>query len=142
VSDVVAFLGGQFKVAERVSTLAVMRFAKIASAGVDADDMEGLAAMYDLLEQCIDPADWRAFQAHADKERAQGDDLLGLIREVMARITARPTGQPSDSSDGLESSSENSVGDSYLRVIARLEGQGRPDLALMVDRAQDSRVSA
>lgn len=142
MSDHVTFLGEQFTIADRVSSLAVMRFAKVASSDVDGDDMEGLAAMYDLLEQCIDPAQWRAFQAHADKQRAQSDDLLQLIQEVLPRIAARPTGQPSDSSDGLESSSGSSVDDSSSRVIARLERQGRPDLALMVDQARASRASA
>jgi hypothetical protein len=138
----VEFLGERFQIAEQVSTLALMRFAKVASAGVDANDMDGLAAMYDLLEQCIDPTQWHAFQAHADRKRAQADDLLELVREVMPRIAARPTGRPSDSSDGPSAPSEPSVGDSSSRVIARLERQGRPDLALMVDQARASRASA
>lgn len=142
MSETVEFLGREFALADRVSNLAVMRFAKVASQGVDSDDMAGLAAMYDLLEQCIDPGQWHAFEAHADKERAQSDDLLELLQEVLPRIANRPTGRPSDSSDGPVSSNESSAGDSSSRVIARLERQGRPDLALMVDQARASRASA
>lgn len=142
MSETVTFLGQEFTLAEKVSNLALMRFAKVASRGVDADDMEGLAALYDVLHQCIDPAEWRAFEAHADDVRAQGDDLLELLQEVLPRIADRPTGRPSDSSGGPVSSSESSAGDSSLRVIARLERQGRPDLALMVDQARASRASA
>ena len=138
----VTFLGETFAIAEQVSHLALMRFAKVASSGVDADDMEGLAALYDVLGQCIDPKDWRAFQKHADDMRAQSDDLLGVMQEVLPRIAARPTGRPSDSSGGPSVPSEPSVGDSSSRVITRLEARGRPDLALMVDQAQASRASA
>lgn len=142
VTQSVEFLGERFRIADQVSSLALMRFAKVASSGVDADDMEGLAALYDVLEQCIDPGQWAAFQKHADRKRAQSDDLLELVKEVLPRIAARPTGRPSDSSDGPPTQNAHSAGDSSSRVITRLEGRGRPDLALMVQQAQDSRVSA
>jgi hypothetical protein len=135
------FLGESFAVAERVSTLALMRFAKIASAGVDVDDMAGLAAMYDLLQQAVDPSDWARFESHADAQRVQSDDLLAVIQEVLPIIAARPTGRPSDSSDGRPRTSEPSADDSSSQVIARLEQRGRPDLALMVDEAQRARAS-
>lgn len=145
MSETFEFLGESFDVAERVSTLALMRFAKVASAGVDVDDMAGLAAMYDLLQQAVAPSDWSRFEAHADAQRVQSDDLLAVIQEVLPIIAGRPTGQPSASSAGRQSRSEPSADDSSSQVIARLEGKGRPDLALMVDeahRAQGSRVSA
>lgn len=140
--ETVAFLGEEFRLADQVSTLALMRFAKVASTGVSADDMEGLAALYDVLEQCIDPEQWSAFQKHADRKRAQSDELLAVVQEALPRIAARPTGRPSDSSDGPQTVSEPSADGSSLRVIHRLEERGRPDLALMVDQAQHSRVSA
>lgn len=142
MSDVVSFLGRDFAVADQVSTLALMRFAKLAQGGMDAESMEGLAAMYDLLEQCIAPEDWPAFGRLADQQRAQADDLFDVVTRVLPLIAARPTGRPSDSSDGPQEPNAPSADDSSSRVITRLERQGRPDLALMVARAQDSRASA
>lgn len=142
VTQSVEFLGERFRIADKVSSLALMRFAKVASTGVDADDMEGLAALYDVLEQCIDPGQWSAFQKHADRQRAQSDDLLELVKEVLPRIAARPTGRPSDSSDGPPMPNGLFADDSSSRVITRLEARGRPDLALMVHQAQASRASA
>lgn len=140
----VEFLGEEFTVAERVSALAFMRFAKLARAGVDADDIEGQAAMHDMLEQCIDPADWYRFQTHADRERADGAQLLDFIQRVFAVLAARPTGRSSDSPDGPQiiepistvgSSSPDTGPD---RVITKFNDTGRPDLALLVRRRQES----
>lgn len=135
------FLGRSFGVAERVSTLALMRFAKAASGGVESDDMAGLAAMYDLLQQLVEPSEWAVFEAHADAQRAQPDDVLAVIQEVLPLIAGRPTGPPSDSSDGRQTKSVHSVGGSSSPVIAHLQAKGRPDLALMVEQADRARAS-
>lgn len=134
----VDFLGEQFKVADKVGALPLMRFAKVARAGVDASELEGLAAMYDLLGQVIHPDDWSRFEDHADRVHADGDQLLGLVQEVFALMAARPTGRSSDSSDGPQTIEPSSTGDSSSPVISRLNDQGRPDLALLVRRHQES----
>lgn len=142
MTETFGFLGEQFHVAEKVAALPLMRFAKIAKAGVDADDLDGLAAMYDLLEQCLHPDDWGRFQAHADKTRADGDELLKVVQDVFAVLAERPTGRSSDSSDGPRIIEPNSTGVSSSpgtdRVIRRLNDQGRPDLALLVRRRAES----
>lgn len=144
----VEFLGEEFAVAERVSALAFMRFAKLARAGVDADDIEGQAAMHDMLEQCIAPSDWYRFQTLADRERADGAQLLDLIQRVFAVLAARPTERPSSSSDGPQIIEPNFTEDSSSpatgpdRVIAKFNDQGRPDLALLVRRRQEESLSA
>ncbi len=132
----VEFAGDRFAVAEKIGLMPLMRFAKVAQSGVDSADMAGLAAMYDLLEQCIAPADWQRFQTAADRSRADGDDLMGVVRDAIEAISARPTSQPSDSSDGPTATPPSSEPDCSSRVIARLEQQGRPDLALVVAQAQ------
>lgn len=141
----VDFLGEQFKVADKVGALAVMRFAKIAKAGVDASELDGLVALYDLLGQVVHPDDWARFEEHADSQHADGDALLELVQEVFALIAARPSGRSSDSSDGprtIEPSSTvvSSSPDTAPTeaVISRLNGEGRPDLALLVRRRQES----
>lgn len=141
----VAFLGEQFKVADKVGALAVMRFAKIAKAGVDASELDGMVAMYDLLGQLIHPDDWSRFEDFADTQHADGDQLLELVQEVFALIAARPSGRSSDSSDGPRTIEPSSTvvssspdTDPSEAVISRLNSAGRPDLALLVRRRQES----
>lgn len=129
--------------AERVGLMPLMRFAHLASSGVDSEDMEALAAMYDLLEQCIADDDWPRFQRAATKSRADGEMLMAVVQKAIEAIGERPTGQPSDSSDGLttiEPRSESAVASSEpLRVIRDLESQGRPDKAEFVAMAERAR---
>jgi hypothetical protein len=94
-----------------------------------------------LLEQCIAEENWERFQLHAMKTRAKGDDLMGVVGKVIEAISNRPTERPSDSSVGPGSTPPKSEDASYLRVVQREEESGRPDRALMVLMAQESRAS-
>lgn len=138
----VELLGKAFTVADEVGTMPLMRFARLAEDGLDADEMEGLAAVYDLLEQCLDPADWTAFQRHATKTRANTEVLMEFVAEVLAMVGERPTERSSDSSDGppaTEPSSEVvSFSQGAQRQIDRLNAEGRPDLALAIRKRQES----
>lgn len=138
----IQFAGEQFRVADKVGLMPLMRFAHVARQGVDANDMDGLDAIYTLLQQCIADDEWQRFEDAATRVRADGDDLIAVVTAAIEIISARPTGQPSDSSVGLPTTSVNSEGGSSSPVIDRLMERSRPDLALIVSRAQDSRVSA
>ena len=133
MSDVV-FFGESFVVADRIGLMPLMRFAKVAQGGVDSSDLAGLTAMYDLLEQCIADHDWQRFQAHADRSRADGEELMKVVAEVMAMVSARPTSRPSDSSAGPPSTAPSFRDVSYLRVMDRYSQ--RPDVQEMVMAAQ------
>lgn len=133
----VEFGGETFAVAERIGHMALMRFAKAAQSGADTADMSGLSAMYDLLEQCIEPQDWARFEKVADRTRADGEELMQVVVAVMTGLTDRPTSQPSDSSAGLRRTDPSSTGDSSLRAL-----DGRPDLQLMVAQAQKARAAS
>jgi hypothetical protein len=141
VSDV-DFCGERFRMADRVGLMPMMRFAKVAKAGVDSDDLAGLTAMYDLLEQCLAEDEWDRFQAHADKTRADGEELMGVVAKVFEVLSARPTRRPSDSSDGPSTTAPSSTGDSSSQVIAREEAAGRPDRALILVQAQEARAAS
>lgn len=143
-AETVDFEGKPFHVAERVGVMALMRFAKLAQTGAKPLSMVALAAQYDLLEQCIHPDDWAAFQTHAETVRADGQQLFGVVKDVFGVLADRPTGPQSDSSSGLRTTEPSSTGDSSSpatgpqRVIQRLNDQGRPDLALVVRRREES----
>ena len=134
--------GESFRVADRgVPLMALMRFAQIAKRGTDSNDMDGLAAIRDLLDAVIHSEDLPRFDRVADENEADGDDLMSVAMEGIKVIAERPTSRPSDSSDGSSTTSESSA-DGYSSPVTRLEAKGRPDLALLVSRAQQSRASA
>lgn len=137
------FHGEGFRLADRIGLMPLMRFAHVARKGVDSNDMEGLAAIYDMLQVVFaDDDEWVRFEELATRVRADGDELMGVVKDAMQVISERPTSEPSDSSDGPPITSGSSAGGSSSPVIDRLQESGRPDLALIVDQAQRSRASA
>lgn len=134
--------GRSFELAPKVGLLPLLRFAHLAKQGMDSTDIEGMDAMYVLLRQCFTAESWAAFEDAATEALADGDELLEVVGAAMTAMTARPTGRPSDSSGGSQTTSTNSAGDSSSPVIDRLVEKGRPDLALIVTQAQASRASA
>jgi hypothetical protein len=138
-TETVAFFGKEFHVADRIGLMPLLKFAKHAREGVDSADAEGLAAMYDFLRQCIADDDWNAFENHATDQRADDEDLLELITQVMEIVGERPTKRRSGSSTGSSTTAPSSEGDSSSRVIQRFEQDGRPDLALIVTDAVEQR---
>ena len=133
----VEFLGEHFATAEKLGLMPMLRFAKLAKDGIAMSDMNGLAALYDVLEQSIAPDDWERLCEHASTQRAGGQELMQLVADVVGVLSSgRPTSRPSDSSDGSPTMSEKSADDSSSQVIADLEALGRPDLALIVTQAQ------
>ena len=133
----VEFMGKEFAIADKIGLMPLLKFAKAAQSGLDSADMEGMAAMLDLLQQCIADEEWLRFQDHATTTRANDDELLQVIKDVQAILTERPTSRPSDSSAGPQAIAPTSAGDSSsLEVVRRLKSKGREDLAMAVLRQQ------
>jgi hypothetical protein len=129
----VEFGGETFQTSDAIGLMSLMRFAVVAKRGTDANDLAGLVAMYELLEQCFDVEEFERFQQVALRTKAKGDELMGVVGKVIEAISGRPTSRPSDSSDGPEQTQGNSGLDSsspVVREMVRLEGQGRPDRAI------------
>jgi hypothetical protein len=133
----VTFMGEEFAIADKIGLMPLMKFAKAAQSGLDSADMEGLAAMHDMLGQCIADDEWPRFEAHATKTRSGDEELLQVIKDVQRILTERPTTRSSDSSAGPQQITPTSEEDSSsLEVVRRLKSQGRPDLAMAVLRQQ------
>lgn len=130
------FYGEKFTLVEKVGDYALMEFAESAER-VDSESLAGLAAIMRLLKAAIPEADWPRFQATARKNRASVDVCMELVMVLFEQEAARPTGRPSDSSGGPRIIEPNFTGGSSSPVIDRLNG--RPDLQLMVLRAQEAR---
>ncbi len=122
---------------------AMIEFADAAMGGADADLLSGAAAVMALLREVIAPGedgrDWDRFRKVARAKKAQTKrDLMPVVVQIFQQAAERPTGLPSDSSDGQASTPESSEVASYRRVIEREEASGRPDRALMVQMAHEA----
>jgi len=138
---VAEFFGEVFEAPERFNMRLLSRFGALAKRGVDSEDVEAVAMIDRLIDQAIRPEDVDRFDEVCDRERPNFDELMEFVMGVVGEVTDRPTQRPSDSSDGPTLTKPSSPADSSLRVIHRLEEEGRPSIALMV-RQQASAVSA
>jgi len=147
MTDHIEFHGESYELAEKLGLMPLMRFAKVAQDGVDSADMEGLAAMYDLVEQCFTDEAWARFQVAATKHHADDEDLLDVVQKAIEIMAARPTRRSAGSLAGPQttrSSSPTVLGregtadlDWALAQYGPSERfpKGRPDLAVgVVDR--------
>jgi hypothetical protein len=102
----VTVLGHAYKVADKVGLMPLLKFAHAADQGIDSQDIEGLNAIYEMLQDCIHEGDWDRFKKEMTAEKAFVDDLLPVVQQAIQIITSRPTGEPSDSSTSSESISD------------------------------------
>lgn len=111
----IEFLGKRFRLADNIGLMPLLMFANSAKSGMDSDDMDGMAAMYALIRDTVDqtrvqetddegklsfdsdgapvyagPSDWQRFERHCVEEKADGEDLMGFIKDAMGVISARP----------------------------------------------------
>jgi hypothetical protein len=105
------FMGKEFRLAEKVGLMPLMRFAHMASTGMDTDDdfMVAMATIYEMIQDVIHEDQWAAFQQHAIKTKAGEEDLLGVVHQAIEIMTARPTKSDSDSSHSAPQSTQPST---------------------------------
>lgn len=137
--DQFRFCGELFRVAGQVGALPLMRFADAITAdhgNSTRRELEGLAALYQFIRDCLEPDDWPRFLQLATEQRADLDDLMPIARGVYAVVSGRPTRRPSDSADGPSTSLPPSRRASSSPDTARLWSvpEGRPDLAAARDQ--------
>ncbi len=131
------FLGTRFRMSDRVGIMPLMKFAMTAKKGVQSDDLDGLAAMYALIRDCVDQtrpqkpvldehgqpqvdehgqpvteddgaSEWDRFEQHAIDTKAEAEDLFKVVSEVIQALSARPTRRPGGSSSGPQTTSGSS----------------------------------
>lgn len=106
----VEFMGAEFRMADRVGLMPLLKFAHASAQGLDSNDMEGMAALYAMVRDCIDGDEWVRFERHAIDTKAEADDLMGAVTQVIEALSARPTAPPGDSSAGRRTTSGSSKG--------------------------------
>ncbi|GAC1376341.1 MAG: hypothetical protein NVSMB4_05040 [Acidimicrobiales bacterium] len=125
---------------EGVSEFALMEFSTAASDGQDGDTSQGMASLYRLVVDCLDPQDVGQFKSLARKNRVKVADLMPIVEATFSVQAERPTGLPADSSDGQSASSIEASSASKPAARDSLEEvlPGRPDLQLAVQRSRQS----
>lgn len=137
----IEFLGRRFRLAERIGLMPMLAFAAASKKGLDSSDMEGLAAMYALIRDCLDetrvqavddrgapvfepdgtprydgPSEWMKFEQHCLAEKAEAEDLMEFISSAMSVVSARPPKRRETSSGGSPRTLQKSKGTSSLRA--------------------------
>lgn len=118
--DTFTFFGEEFRVAGEVGAMPLMQFAHAASSGLDTADMEGAAAIHDLLQDILHEEDWPRFCEQAKSNKASAELLLELATELMSALAGRPTRRQSASSAGLSATTASSKVDSSSRAALGL----------------------
>ena len=133
-SGKVELLGKHFRIAEKIGLMPLLKFASASS--MTTEDPRALAAVYSMLQDCIyegspacgtckdckdgredlcksyDRGDWSAFEQHAMETKADADELLTVITQVLEIVSGRPTKQPGGSSGGPRATRRGSTGSS------------------------------
>jgi hypothetical protein len=144
-ADVVEFLGEKFRIAENVGAMPMLAFANASKRGLDTEDMAGLAAMYAMIRGVIhrpklfdehgnrvldpvtgkpahDESEWQRFEALAEDEGADGEQLMEFVSEAMAVISARPPRRRGISAPSSPSTSPKSKASSSSPVMREIPG--------------------
>lgn len=93
----------RFRVDLTVGSMPLLQFAHSAKMGLDAEQMDGLAAIYDLLHDVIHPDDWERFRSTVVKHKLDQADLMGIVTRVWGAVSNRPLDGASGSPDGRPS---------------------------------------
>ncbi len=136
----IEFYGQQFELDDTPSEFALMEFAEAAADGADGDTMQGMASMLRLIRGCLTAEDWPRFARTARTNKAAAKDLLPVFEAAFGQATERPTGQPSDSTDGLPTITPKPASNSAGKVSTLLAG--RPDLQLAVRKAREAAAAS
>lgn len=154
MTGTVEFFGETYALSGEVSEFGLLEFAEAAADGQDGDTMQGMASIMRLLRECVAEKDavetyvddmgetqtkvvaygWGHFKAAARSNRATVQDhLMPVIQKAFEAQADRPTGRPSDSSDGPRSIEPKSESSADVKVSPF---RGRPDLDRQLEIAR------
>jgi hypothetical protein len=108
LAEKVTLRGAEFRIADEVGVMGLLIFADLAVKGVSVYNVQALSAMYAVIKGCIYEEEWPRFVQYAIDSGATAEELFGVVTDVIAIVSARPPGSPSESSDGRRRTSANS----------------------------------
>lgn len=128
------YFGESFDFSAEVDAFAVTEFAEAMDDDVDSEGLRGIAVAWRLALSCVAEDDRKRFRSVSRKNKAKVADYLAVFRDWTAEATERPTGQPTDSSDGPGLTVVNSESQPDAPVSTP-EPVVRPDMRLAISRS-------
>ena len=130
------YFGEEFTYADEFPMFEFAEFQEALADEEDSASGRATGVALRLAVACVAEGDRGRFRKVSRLKRAKVEDWLAVFRDWTAEATERPTGQPTDSSDGLSVTEPRSepqpvVSATPLRVV-------RPDLALLEARSRAS----
>lgn len=115
------------------------QFSLIAKHEVDLDDpAQALRVMRSMVEDLIHPDDVERFVQLARENGQEFEDLQEIVTAVIEAAADRPT-LPRSGSTGSRSTTATSSPDDVFSLALQAVPEHRPDLRLLVTRAQEHR---
>lgn len=138
-TDEFDYFGETLRVHPDLSDLALIEFARMGSQ-IDEKTTgdQAISAVFTMLQMLVHVDDFETFWSAAKANRQTIDDLTDLAGQLVEAVAKRPTKRPSTSSRGRQRTAQKSAVASSRKVVRRLERQGRPDLALLVERSSEA----
>jgi hypothetical protein len=116
-----------FRIAKSIGLMPLLRFAHAAKSGLDTDDLEGMAALYTMIADVVDPDDWTAFQEYATMIKAEDEELMEFVSSAMEVIAARPRKRRGNSSATSQNTRPKSKGSSSGQATPTPTGARTPE---------------
>jgi len=131
------YLGEQFERADEFPAFAYAEFCEALADGAEENSQQATGVALRLALACVAKKDQQRFRAVSRAKNAKVEDWLKVFYNWSAAEADRPTGQPTDSSDGLEATPETSESLPVASVTSLPEPapNSRPDLALAISRS-------
>lgn len=130
------YFGEEMSYAEEFPAFEYAEFQE-ALAEDEVDNARATGVALRLAVACVAEADRGKFRKLSRQNRAKVEDWLRVYRDFTTEATERPTGQPTDSSDGQPSTPETSGSEPVASVTPiSSEKPIRGDLALAAARSR------
>jgi len=115
-----------------VSLIDLSEFARLAAMGVDSQSPEGASIIAEVFLMVLGENTYRRFRTHCRKHGTDDETLVAIIGDLMEEAGNRPTGRPSDSSDGPPNAPATATVVSFSRAtVAQVPVQPEPERHLV-----------
>lgn len=133
------YFGESFERAEEFPAFAYAEFCEAIADGAEENSQQATGVALRLAVASVAEKDRQRFRAVSRKRNAKVNDWLQVFYDWTAAEAERPTGQPTDSSDGPEATPQTSESQPVASVTSLPEVEPtrgpRPDLALAISRS-------
>jgi hypothetical protein len=127
------YFGESLEYAAEYPRFLFAEFCQVASEGEDATSTRSIGVALALAEACVAEKDRGRFRRLSRANNAGVENWIVIFQDWTAEEAERPTGPPTDSSDGPELTVVSS--ESQPDVSATSRRAPRPDMALAISRS-------